>query len=522
MSIRVGDNIIAGGGMPINKSALYLFDFKWSDHLVNQQEWLRADTFTWHDGTVYQNAYQHLLDDYNEADEFSWSPNVRNSVLQQDSWLQGAYAYGNGKFVVIGRTGTHYTSTDGTTWTNGGNTPGDHGYWQSIAFGQNKFVALSYQGYISTSTDGDTWSTATQVSNLGEHYWNSIIYDGTQFMAMGLYGYVSTSTNGTTWTAATQIMPSGYTKWQSLCYGNGLYIAFDYDGYFSTSTDGVTWSTPQLFDRPFTPVSTTSSISVVWDGTQFVLLCQEGYLSYSSDGTNWSIATPNENLGGHTWNNIVKGADRLLTIGVGGYVSVGILHIINETIAGTTISFHLASDGHKIVTPNQEAAVGQIFLDTGVAWYYILDEANTRFKLPRTEHGVVGVRGNVGDYVEAGLPDIYGNVGINDGQPDNVLFKLNGYQGTWPYGSSASNRPKIQFKASDYNSIYGNSTTVQPPATQMYLYFYVGEFTQTATQNTAGINSELFNSKADISTFQVVTALPANPNPDVFYFVIAQ
>lgn len=264
MSIRVGDNVIAGGGVPINKSGMSIFDFKWTDHLLNSPSWLRADTFTWHDGTAYQNAYQHLVDDI----------------------------------------------------------------------------------------DGKITQT--------------------------------------------------------------------------------------------------------------------------------------------------------------------------ETIAGTTITFYLADDGHKIVDSNQEANVGQIFLDTGVAWYYILDETNTRFKLPRTEHGVVGVRGNVGDYVEAGLPDIYGNVGINDGQPDNVLFKSNGYQGTWPYGSSATNRPKIQFKASDYNSIYGNSTTVQPPATQMYLYFYVGEFTQTATYNTAGLNSELFNSKADLSMFQVVTALPANPNPDVFYFVIAQ
>lgn len=261
MSVRLGNRIIAGG-RPINKSALYLFDFKWSDHLVNQQEWLRADTFTWHDGTTYSDAYQHLVDD----------------------------------------------------------------------------------------VDGKTTQT--------------------------------------------------------------------------------------------------------------------------------------------------------------------------ETIAGTTITFYLADDGHKIVDSSQEANVGQIFLDTGVAWYYILDETNTRFKLPRTEHGVVGVRGNVGDYVEAGLPDIYGNVGINDGQPDNVLFKSNGYQGTWPYGSSATNRPKIQFKASDYNSIYGNSTTVQPPATQMYLYFYVGEFTQTAKEQTAGITAETLNQKADLSMFQVVTALPATPNPNTIYFVV--
>lgn len=275
MSIRVGDNIIAGGGMPINKSALYLFDFKWSDHLVNQQEWLRADTFTWHDGTVYQNAYQHLIDDI----------------------------------------------------------------------------------------DGKTTQT--------------------------------------------------------------------------------------------------------------------------------------------------------------------------ETTAGTTITFYLADDGHKIVDSSQEANVGQIFLDTGVAWYYILDETNTRFKLPRTEHGVVGVRGNVGDYVEAGLPNITGefrNYGWNtslivDTQDSGALYRSGTQRGiATTIGGSSGNTYKDGFSidASRSSTIYGNSTTVQPPATQMYLYFYVGEFTQTATQNTAGINSELFNSKADISTFQVVTALPANPNPDVFYFVIAQ
>lgn len=271
MSIRVGDNIIAGGGMPINKSALYLFDFKWSDHLVNQQEWLRADTFTWHDGTVYQNAYQHLVDDI----------------------------------------------------------------------------------------DGKTTQT--------------------------------------------------------------------------------------------------------------------------------------------------------------------------ETIAGTTITFYLADDGHKIVDSSQEAAVGQIFLDTGVAWYYILDEANTRFKLPRTEHGVVGVRGNVGDYVEPGLPNISSGNVVQMWKNDTAEFTDGPFQ-------KANNNTNYSltidgsyiktgigsFDASRSSSIYGNSTTVQPPATEMYLYFYVGEFTQTATQNTAGLNAELFNSKADISTFQVVTALPANPNPDVFYFVIAQ
>ena len=33
--------------------------------------------------------------------------------------------------------------------------------------------------------------------------------------------------------------------------------------------------------------------------------------------------------------------------------------------------------------PDQETAVAAIYAESGVAWYYILDTTNTRFKLPR-------------------------------------------------------------------------------------------------------------------------------------------
>lgn len=261
MSVRLGNRIIAGG-RPINKSALYLFDFKWSDHQINQMEWLRADTFTWHDGTTYSDAYQHLVDD-----------------------------------------------VDGKTLT-------------------------------------------------------------------------------------------------------------------------------------------------------------------------------------------------------------------SETIGSTTVQFYLADDGHKICPSSEEANVGQIFLDTGVAWYYILDTTNNQFKLPRTEHGIVGARGAVGDYVEPGLPNITGETGwlrsitatgcFTEGATEKTVFNNNG----------STNNKSTYLDASRSSSIYGNSTTVQPPATQMYLYFYVGEFTQTAVEQTAGINAEALNQKADISMFQVVTALPTTPDPNTIYFVI--
>lgn len=61
---------------------------------------------------------------------------------------------------------------------------------------------------------------------------------------------------------------------------------------------------------------------------------------------------------------------------------------------------------------------------------------------------------------------------------------------------------------------------VHYPEAEMYLYFYVGEFSSSALKNTAGITTEELNAKADVSMFQVVSALPANPDINTFYFVI--
>lgn len=175
--------------------------------------------------------------------------------------------------------------------------------------------------------------------------------------------------------------------------------------------------------------------------------------------------------------------------------------LTTETIAGTTISFYLADDGHKICPANQESNVFTILVATGIAWYYILDTTNQRFKLPVTEWGFVGLRSAVGKYVEPGLPNITGAI-TNQNHGGIVIDTVSGafdktttftaYDGG--YSRSAYN---FDFDASRCSSIYGNSTTVQPAATEMYLYFYVGNFTQTAIENTAGLNAELFNNKAD-------------------------
>lgn len=186
-----------------------------------------------------------------------------------------------------------------------------------------------------------------------------------------------------------------------------------------------------------------------------------------------------------------------------------------ETVAGTTVTYYLADDGHKIVDVDDVAAIEAVFAATGVAWYYVIDTTNQRFKLPRTKYGFVGYRDAVGKYVPETLPNLKGNVGITSSKgipndaPVNGCFKLGTSLGSQKYASDSSSSAQsslIGFDASGSSQTYQNNAPVQQRATQMYLYFYVGQFTQTATEQTAGLNAELFNGKVDLNAANLSAA----------------
>lgn len=144
---------------------------------------------------------------------------------------------------------------------------------------------------------------------------------------------------------------------------------------------------------------------------------------------------------------------------------------LTETIGSTTINYYRTSDGHKIVMPDQESNVESIYQEAGVSWYYILDTDNKLFKLPRTKYSFTGLRDFVGNFVEAGLPDHTHQLDISTGyyndDSGNSSVKATGTQ------ANRATFSRITGTVSG-NDTYGNSDTVQPPSTQMYLYFYVG------------------------------------------------
>ena len=154
--------------------------------------------------------------------------------------------------------------------------------------------------------------------------------------------------------------------------------------------------------------------------------------------------------------------------------------IHTEVISGNTITYYLTPDKHRICLGDQAQTVDAIYQATGISWYFILDEGKKRFKLPRTKWGFTGLRNDVGENVEAGLPNItawFNAYSYGDGGGSGAVTSKISASNTLASGSQSSyNFNNFLIDASDSNAIYGNSNTVQPPATEMYLYFYVGNF----------------------------------------------
>ncbi len=96
-------------------------------------------------------------------------------------------------------------------------------------------------------------------------------------------------------------------------------------------------------------------------------------------------------------------------------------------------------------------------------------DGSTTFNLPDCRNRVFW-GGSEAGYISAGLPNIYGwfQVGAEFSSADNVLFtrKSAGNRNT----QSSSSGSRFTFDASRYNSIYGNSLTVQPPAIKVRVY----------------------------------------------------
>ena len=170
-------------------------------------------------------------------------------------------------------------------------------------------------------------------------------------------------------------------------------------------------------------------------------------------------------------------------------------HAQQEVINGNTIYYCLAEDGHKIVDTTQLEVIDIIYNQVGVAWYYIIDRVNKRFKLPRLNPAreeliqTIGIHGND---MSIGVTDGTDNAGLcsYSGSPDRVMAAMSDYGKTVGEShTSSTNLNKViglTKDASKSGMIADLSNTESIYSGNKYLYFYVGDYD---TTDITGINA---------------------------------
>jgi len=241
---------------------------------------------------------------YSSDNGVTWTM-VANNPYAYAYGIANAIAYGNNTFVAVGNNGEMaYSSDNGVTWTavDTGTifefTRTGYTYIadiRAIAYGNSKFVAVGKHGKMATSTDGRTWTAVTD-STFGTGDIYTIAYGNGRFVAGG-QGGMATSTNGTTWTSVdTKTNQSGAVE--AVAFGNDRFVAGYTLGGIDYSTGGGNSSSnnPQTATYTGTSGSTAYTLKITENTARYTAKNGDAY--ELTAGAKKSTGTVNNVSGG--------------------------------------------------------------------------------------------------------------------------------------------------------------------------------------------------------------------------------
>ena len=136
----------------------------------------------------------------------------------------------------------------------------------------------------------------------------------------------------------------------------------------------------------------------------------------------------------------------------------------------------------------------------GVCGKFVYDSTNNTVRLPKITGIIEGTTDltALGDLVEAGLPNITGKTGYycSDVTPPSGSF-FKDTSGSVDNNSGKVTAPELGFDASLSNSIYGNSSTVQPQSIKVLYYIVIATLTKTEIEVDIDEIATDLNGKAD-------------------------
>lgn len=214
--------------------------------------------------------------------------------------------YGQGTFVAVGPY-LVLTSTDGAQWSVR-HTDLNETYMDA-AYGNGRFVVVGYSGSIYTFGDGAGWQ---QVRTGGRGVMDalmSVVYDGSRFVAVGAGGDVLLSPDGLDWTDKGNVGTPD--PLMDVAYGNGLYVAISDTNKIYTSSDGRNWTV--VYDNV-----AWDFFAVAYGDGRFVVSGSYGNVLVSEDGSNWSSGGDTKTK--QPLRDIAYGGGRFVAVGDDGVI----------------------------------------------------------------------------------------------------------------------------------------------------------------------------------------------------------
>ena len=229
-------------------------------------------------------------------------------------------AYGNGVFVMLDDSRYPLYSTDGVAWEEA-SAPS---YIGKAAYGNGKFVGVGIsgtgRGQTAYSTNGIDWTAGSKISSNSDYVWNNIVFGNGIYMAVaGLDNRdifaCAVSADGSSWSVL--YTDAFYTT--DLVYGNGIFVAvgkvadqYDYAVMYSKD-NGENWTKLKVGDyasgfRGFSAVTFT--------GDRFVAVPYGTSTQsfYSDDGENWIRGGDLPKLSQKGWSAAAFGGGKVVAV----------------------------------------------------------------------------------------------------------------------------------------------------------------------------------------------------------------
>ena len=261
----------------------------------------------------YGNNYGARYIDFNDV---HFANNMFVAVAQTDSWTSRASNHNNAYYDEL----TIYTSSDGLNWTY---RYGPRGQWGAVTYGNGRWIVVGKSDHavtsstrMATSTDGVSWSSVSGAP--GWTGFGDIVYGNGMFVTVAHYSGsennnspIAYSTDGLNWSTA-NATPGRYTH---ITYGDGKFVAYNgsygsYRGKIVVSEDGINWTTHA---GPKDDDGSELYVRGLAYGGGWFYAGGEGYVFRSADGRNWdqekaSITLLNDDVLDSSDSSVVNGA----------------------------------------------------------------------------------------------------------------------------------------------------------------------------------------------------------------------